>query len=861
MISRAALALLLFGCGGARATVEEPSAATPPQSAPGTMTVSYEVVALAPTILLDEPDALRILVHGQRTEVDDREIHRASSVVYGDIAYSQRVGDRWLYLSYDGSLAGSDTFVSPVERLGGPLGGTVLVTSPRASRRLAVRVDGDGQARMLTSSGGAFAPLPTLTARAESVAFATPDVGVVRVVGGALGLTVDGGRHFERVPLDAPVGRLWVDGERFVVERAPTDFRASVVRDLVALDRRGRVSSLSEPPESVRQAIRRRPGAAANARAERLLEADRAAEPHLRVRVRPLQEPIPAELDGCYEEALWDEGRLVRCRHELRYSATGSAPFTSIPQLVADEGGMFPTVSDDGRLIALAEHCGEEPDERTDAVCVIDTSDLSLREIAVGHAGQPAAVNPDAVLVAQNREVQRSGRVFGLDGAERPFPVPREELTSLSYSGGIISATATGARAWAGPLGGELREIRLPDGAAAFAMADAERGIAAGEGPEAIYVTRDGARSFERVAVPIEGDLGSSPREDGGTRVVLTHRVDCRDATRCTITFPRYMLIADVAGFGGELVAPPLHVVGTVSDGRRRLPREARLRTRCELEGSLEQDTVPGNDIPPESRVELLGALGDVEVRASRRDGRITWSGRAPRFRSRSASGQLPDGFDVRVAFAERDLLLAVFCASQCELVRARPGETPEVIGEPFHSSLPAVVGRADEDEILVGVGGQDGALHGFWLDRRGDLRATRIVDAEPIVVEHAESLAFVARSAGRSYVIGREPTLRAPGLDAPLDALAPCTTDEGGAPWAIASASSGSFSMPTGLYTEGAWRLTLRREADSVCVSRAEAQGYPGVLTSGDAGLTGDFHTHSGRRRMTCTVGMRAPD
>ncbi|MBK7156842.1 MAG: hypothetical protein IPH72_34615 [Sandaracinaceae bacterium] len=57
------------------------------------------------------------------------------------------------------------------------------------------------------------------------------------------------------------------------------------------------------------------------------------------------------------------------------------------------------------------------------------------------------------------------------------------------------------------PPGEPLAEVTLPEGAFGFRMADGRHGIALGETLDKVWVSTDGARSWERLTLPGTGDV------------------------------------------------------------------------------------------------------------------------------------------------------------------------------------------------------------------------------------------------------------------------------------------------------------------------------------------------------------------
>ncbi len=843
----------------------------PAESSEGAMHVELEFYGWnrARPVILDEDDAVRTVAMGRRFEVDDREVRTARSVLVGDVLSVHQVAAGWVFLMGDGSLWRAPSFLDDVERVGGPL--NVAFRLAGASERIALVVTTPDGQRMLTSDGtGPFAPLPSLADVATGARFFDAERGVVRFVGGALALTADGGRTFRRIPLDLPASRMFHRGDEVVVELGRTDDRARVFGTLVAIRRDGSVAPLGAPPAWVLDEVRSRDRSAHEQRFERLSRwLEQREPPPRRVWSEGLEPGTrPAGLPPeCFALRAWPEGQLALCRtsppgsgHRLRYSADRAGPYVEVPGVAVD--GDAEDVDPTGRFVVMRGSCAGAPGAGdSDAMCVIDVRARRGREVSVRSGEAIVAMHEGAMLLAVNGDLSYAApRMLDATGREVTLPIAPEDTTSISVSEGLLSIAGRvdgRLRAFVGPVGASLAPVELPDGARVFAMADAVHGVAAGDSPSSVRVTRDGGRSFEPVPIPIAGDLPRRPRrhEEGREDVGRTAR--CTPG-RCAIRLRSYGFEVSVRGFGDAVVAQTAVATGTAApDAPTPTTRSTLVGTECALDGPPEANRRECAWDPP---AELTGALGDVQV-TMKRGGRVGWSGRAGGRRwdaTARPSAALPASTELRVAYADPDVAIFALCHPTCTLVRARRGEVPDVVAADLGNVMSTAIGSANEREILAGVYSPPSLVHAYWFDRAGTLTASRAFTGLPFVAERDGQLVFLERWGAKAYAMGREASIE-PSVFGTLEGpISPCS-DASPVTQTIHALGAGSTSS-TCYFTDLDWRVTLRPGADGrLCAARMEGAGtVPAVLEPRGERLEGPFTVPSGARRMSCRAALR---
>lgn len=798
------------------------------------MRVWITLTSSRPTIQIRAPEALRIWSHeGGRYEIVGDAGREAETLILGEAAGVAQLGGMWSFLMRDGTMLRSATFLGTPSAIGGGMSPPFDVVSSPASARMAV-VSGRRPGALWTSIGGGFEPMQSAGDRVLGAAFVDADHGVVRAVGGALGLTTDGGRTFQIVDLPGPARSVAVERERFVVEVGPAARSAMVSHgaDLhlgrrYLVDRTGSLE-LSDWALAEELTVAHR---SMSSRWTRRMEAwvrsvdvppSLVGGPEL----RSLRPDVPRDLASCDFVTPWRAGWLALCGTpaRLRFSSGPGAPPTVVPgvelrervlthAIVLDADGVHLGIS--GACAGMRELGARKQDD--DAVievhaprpaCIIDVRDGSTREIAM-QRGEWLRILRGGRALTVGSGWPVPVHVYDAEGAPLPLGI-EAEVSHISFRRELISIVDRRGVLWVGRLGA-LERRDVPAGVVAFSFGDAQHGMAVGNTLAEIYVTRDGARSFERIPI------------DAPRRELAPHglsRVTCM-GERCEAWLPRVGARIETLGFG-----PPESLPRAISGGSIQPPGAGASSPQHEPWLRCEASAPPGDaDLAIDSEAsELHAVLGNVELTA-RRDGTIRWTGGG-----RTRAGPLPWGTSLTVGLARSDLAIVAICADTCAIVRARRGERPDVLATDLPPGGGLLV-RESAAEILVAIPWSDAdAVHALWLDRDGEPLARRTLSADPVIDEIDGAPSLIERH-DRSFALGR------------VAELAPREVET----WSVEDTCSDAASGPErhalmiggpALWLAQPWRAVLRRSDDRTCLARLELTGSsPGVLAPDPAG------------------------
>lgn len=435
-------------------------------------------------------------------------------------------GERWWFLTHDGGLFSSQGFLGSLTRVASSGGQALEYWFPSTGIAVA-RNALDGVAWLGGEGGLRRVPAP-LDAPLLDGTFADGRFGAFAVAPGVLYRTADGGQTFERVDLGAAAVR-WVDqdpGDRRrlllsttegrlelgasgpprvvresdfpdVSDRLPQDARTALVR---AFDRR------SVPADTRLLAD----GAMARLEGERLLLTD------------PSGAERSIELPSGTCDAVWHWGArpMVDCHRQHSVELLALDPdgsWSSVRTMRFGPSILWASV--DGSTLALNNPCDDDDYNARAGVCVRSgsgwrTQRLSADSQMIDLYGEwilyeTVTLDGDAHLVNV-----RLSRIGDRDEGRALTLSDRDAVVrfALFTPEGLVAGLASRGEERFALVGRPDETLQLrpaPRDAVEVAFASATRGIAVGRDLSKVWVTTDGAVSWQPLSLPVDGDAAS----------------------------------------------------------------------------------------------------------------------------------------------------------------------------------------------------------------------------------------------------------------------------------------------------------------------------------------------------------------
>lgn len=634
-----AISILLFACGGTAPVVES----RPPVEEPVVSEVEGEPEwAVRPlfrhgpaAIVTGSPgDALQLMVEGARVEVEGDELRWADSVSVDPIWCGTHVDGRYYFTSASGALYASDTFLGPLELL---REGHFYLRSCLVRFGVHSVITGPGNL-VLVGPGDRIAELPdSLSGRVVDAAFRSPTKGVVVVVPGDALFTKD-------LETFSPVDV----GGRAVLESWPEEDRWVLVTDdgHFAIDEDGKAERLEgtfEPsfprvPEDVEARLReasiaRQPLAWTEAmpdRAGRLLLLRHDDERYGRPVDGAIQRwsadgletvPAPEAIPRCFMGS-WGSQPLWRCEGKASTWDGAWREIGEVGTVVA---------AHDGSSIATEGYClPDGADERDRTICLYDGE--RWRHRTLEERWSLSDVLGEWVLLRSRRE----RRVISFADPTIDLRVELGEglrVRSMGFDaeGGLWGRAGSddGLVGFRGDPGEPVVPFALPEGTRELGMVDGRRGMAVGETLADVWVTRDGAETWEPLALPIQGEAANAPRR-GHLRCGVSGCV-----LENAFVWGSPELLAAAAS-PGPMVVPP------VREGewpRWRTGRAEQTTVRCALEVRRD-DAMAGYGYGDSSE----STVGELSIEGQREEEpRLRWAFHAAGRSFEAESGRLPE--------------------------------------------------------------------------------------------------------------------------------------------------------------------------------------------------------------------------
>ncbi|MFO0606822.1 MAG: hypothetical protein U0324_26860 [Polyangiales bacterium] len=565
-------------------------------------------------------DGDRVQIGGRRAERAGGRWRFSDDRVIQEVRAAVALDGRFVFVTEDGLVAASDTFVGPLRPLGAVPGARRASSWTRG--RLAVLADG----AFFTTDGTTLTPAGATPAPARHAAFLDARTGAAVLADGRLVFTRDGAATWAPVDLGRDLALLvaFRDGAlRVFTTRGVLALSAAGALSPAPASPDARPAPRSAPDESLAAAWREREpvpdhGATAHARLPdgTFVAVRGGAVRHVDAAGRVLS---TRELGGTCTASSWPGGVAVACGD--LYRTTDGETWEAVPgPPAAPQPRLDPVVfASDGASVALFGQCeGERFEPRAQALCVRDARgrwrDLSRAIPDAGALHLLRGMRGGDVLV--ERAGPEGGLVLVDVAAETARPVTFEGVPEgrvqidgahLADDGAYVAVVRTERASWyaRGAEGAAWSALRLPEGVVAVDFADARRGVALGDRFERLWRTLDGGATWEPLATGVEFN-GESPR------IVAPPEVRC-DARGCSAGAFLF-----VRGWG-PVQAPRERIYGGArrSDVARRPPASfAPLRCESGAEGAPRR---------------LVGRLSTFDHGASRsRQGAVTtltWRG------------------------------------------------------------------------------------------------------------------------------------------------------------------------------------------------------------------------------------------
>ena len=530
---RTGLAVALFSVVGASCGGGGPrGAGAPPVSVPPTAVAPWEVRALfsyGQRDLIDvDGEGVRFVADGMRVQLEGDRVRFAAEHVFDAFRCSARVGSGYVFMTESGALYTATDFLGPLalRRASG-----TQVTSCLVSRGVMVVKEGHNDLLFVGHEGETWRLPDALRGQVVDAAFRDLRHGIVIVAPGVALLTRD---NVTYAPIDfggRTALRVRPEAERWVLQTADAWF---------AVSETGEATELAEPPEVANAApsdeVLDRVLAAAQAR-QPVAFTDTLPGPEGRLLVRLAEDddegepvdvstatwspaagllPVHAPRTDC-EVLEWGGRALAHCPDGIHVQ-DGAAGWRSLGESVDARI----VAAADGSTFATLDECEGEHRQAAQLTCertlrVHDGEGWRTR--VLDERVELLDVHGRHVLVRTRRA--RTLRVLSMDSAAGDrtlsMPAPFERLFLRFDAGGGVWGSAWGATedgvtptiAVYAPPGEPLAEVILPDDAFGFEMADGLHGMAVGDALDEVWVTTDGARSWERLTLPGVGELAA----------------------------------------------------------------------------------------------------------------------------------------------------------------------------------------------------------------------------------------------------------------------------------------------------------------------------------------------------------------
>lgn len=541
-------AAVVAGCGaraGVRRPVTAPVAAVAP---PSPMVLRFG--AERPYDLRFESDAegpARSIVDGVRVESDAAGVRVARQTVRGLFAEAYELEGGWAFVSVEGVVARSDTFLGDLTLLGETC---ERHHSHRATRgRLAITC-GD---RAFLTDGRALTPAGVTPSRVVEAAFSDARNGAAGLVDGGLVVTSDGGATWRPVALgdDLCVGVTLAGGA----------LRIRTARRTSTLSADGRLTPIADPelededssrsdervhaPEEAVRAVRRGEARDVSVGDVRLpdgssVRAEQQAVVHLGADGSELSR---SSLGANVTLRRWGPSAIVFGARAYQTRDGETYTLLSVPDGLEHISSAPDTLlSNDGVHAALLWPCAGVGEGRSvSSVCVLTNGADRWRDVAREAIElSPYEMHDGALFFGRCTAEGCETRVVDADSGRSWTPELAPDARDLRYAT-VLHATSDGdvvgvgyrgdfdrnPRRWLvrGALFSPLSATPLPDATARVRFFDRLRGVALGGSMRSLSRTLDGGQTWERIELPIDGVVTPWP-ERGATRC---------DASGCVI--------------------------------------------------------------------------------------------------------------------------------------------------------------------------------------------------------------------------------------------------------------------------------------------------------------------------------------
>ncbi len=593
----------------------------------------------------DEAGPARSIVDGVRVESDAAGVRVARQAVRGLFAEVYELEGGWAFVSVEGVVARSDTFLGDLTLLGETC---ERHHSHRATRgRLAITC-GD---RAFLTDGRALTPAGVTPSRVVEAAFSDARNGAAGLVDGGLVVTSDGGATWRPVALgdDLCVGVTLAGGALRIrtARRTSTlsaDGRLTPIADSEVEDEdSSRSDERVHAPEEAVRAVRRGEARDVSVGEVRLpdgssVRAEEQAVVHLGADGSELSR---SSLGANVTLRRWGPSAIVFGARAYQTRDGETYTLLSVPDGLEHISSAPDTLlSNDGVHAALLWPCAGVGEGRSvSSVCVLTNGADRWRDVAREAIElSPYEMHDGALFFGRCAAEGCETRVVDADSGRSWTPELAPDARDLRYAT-VLHATSDGdvvgvgyrgdfdrdARRWLvhGALFSPLSATPLPDATARVRFFDRLRGVALGGSMRSLSRTLDGGRTWERIEMPIDGVVTPWP-ERGATRC---------DASGCVIDDS-----VRIEGWGPA--APSARRTFNVSLVRAR-EREvappsdaaeepfAPTRLRCERVGApvAAQWTVEPLDDAEETTRVTFWTGGSLRVRASDTAARIEWRG------------------------------------------------------------------------------------------------------------------------------------------------------------------------------------------------------------------------------------------
>lgn len=517
--------LALLSCASSvRGT--RPRAGVRRTGASGPRAIAPTRAILLPTVgrltLVDEHDDERRYLFGSlRLQLTSHGATIADHRFAAPVAAVTRTDAGWVFVSSDGVVAASESFLGPLRRLG-----QTAVFSPqgaRASRGRAVIVDGTGAVWSTDGVTALAALTPLAREHIESAAFADARHGAAVSADGRLLFTIDAGSHWRSIALGtATAASVSYRDDVLVVETSEGPRRLESNGVLTAAQAPAGGTQRPQAGDATRAlyaAVQAfpdlLPGLEAVARdgsADVLIDHDALVSLD-RNTGRVIHRATGLSLRGCALSP-WGPAIAIHCtaatddedprayRWNDAEAVALSGPWNALEAVYSDDA-----------LHAVRVHACRGDSGGPGALCVLRDGSADWHTVVTGrpiervvamHSADALARTDDhrTVLVDTNSGAVTDVRIL----TERPDL--RTVMLTFTRAGGFAgsAADAEGGRyALVGPSVRALHAFPLPVGAVVCGFLDPLRGVAAGRNASRVWRTLDGARHWEALDLGVDG--------------------------------------------------------------------------------------------------------------------------------------------------------------------------------------------------------------------------------------------------------------------------------------------------------------------------------------------------------------------